>query len=65
MNGALTPDLKQKIEQWQEKLAELGKSNRLLYFQKDKEDTTKIPLAPSEAFEKLVIKSESISLSGL
>ncbi|NJS15991.1 MAG: hypothetical protein HC787_01230 [Nostocaceae cyanobacterium CSU_2_110] len=64
MNKAIDP-IEQKIKQWKENLAELGKRNRLLHFQKDQKSTTEIPIPAAEIFEKLVIQEKSISLNNL
>ncbi|MBW4508545.1 MAG: DUF4011 domain-containing protein [Scytonematopsis contorta HA4267-MV1] len=65
MSNAVTTGIQSKIQQWKERLADLTKRNRLLYFQKDKQATTEIPIPPSEVFENLVANSESISLTEL
>ncbi|BAZ15351.1 hypothetical protein NIES4071_72230 [Calothrix sp. NIES-4071] len=61
MTTALTPKIKDKIDQWKANLAELTKRNRLVYFHKDKAPATKIELPASKVFERLVLKPEAIS----
>ncbi|WP_414620264.1 DUF4011 domain-containing protein [Calothrix sp. CCY 0018] len=65
MNKAIDPELQQKIIQWKKDLAELGKRNRLLHFQKDKKSTTEIPIPAAKIFEKLVLEEQPISLNDL
>ena len=65
MNKAIDPKLQEKITQWKKDLAELGKRNRLLHFQKEKKSTTEIPIAAAEIFEKLVIEEQPILLNNL
>ncbi|BAY83493.1 hypothetical protein NIES267_29820 [Calothrix parasitica NIES-267] len=65
MNKAIDPKLQEKITQWKKDLAELGKRNRLLHFQKEKKSTTEIPIAAAEIFEKLVIGEQPIPLNNL
>lgn len=55
MNNAVTPEIKQKIKTWKDRLADLSKRNRLLYFKKDKSPTIEIsnPESISILFEAL------------
>src|SRR4028119_2133773 len=42
MNNAVTPEIQQRIRTWKDRLADLSKRNRLLYFKKDKPPTVEI-----------------------
>jgi len=42
MNNAVTPEIQQRIRAWKDRLADLSKRNRLLYFKKDKPPTVEI-----------------------
>jgi thymidylate kinase len=55
MNNAVTPENQQKIRTWKDRLADLSKRNRLLYFKKDKPPTVEIsnPESISILFEAL------------
>jgi superfamily I DNA and/or RNA helicase len=55
MNNAVTPAIQQRIKTWKDRLADLSKRNRLLYFKKDKPPTVEIsnPESVSILFEAL------------
>lgn len=55
MNNAVTPEIQQRIRAWKDRLADLSKRNRLLYFKKDKPPTVEIsnPESISILFEAL------------
>ena len=55
MNNAVTPEIQQRIKTWKDRLADLSKRNRLLYFKKDKPPTIEIsnPESVSILFEAL------------
>lgn len=42
MNNAVTPEIQQRVKTWKDRLADLSKRNRLLYFKKDKPPTVEI-----------------------
>jgi hypothetical protein len=55
MNNAVTPETQQRIRAWKDRLADLSKRNRLLYFKKDKPPTVEFsnPESISILFEAL------------
>lgn len=60
MSTTVSLELKQKIQTWKNNLAELTKSNRLLYFYSEKKPTIEIKIPASQLFDKLVIESVAI-----
>lgn len=56
MNNAVTPAIQQRIKAWKDRLADLSKRNRLLYFKKDKPPTVEIskPESISILFDALI-----------
>jgi very-short-patch-repair endonuclease len=65
MFNTTTPAIQQKIKQWQTRLADMSKRNRLLYFRKDKLSTVEILTPALNVFNALATEQSSLPINTL